>query len=48
MIWYILPVVAILAAWLTYEIHRAPYMEDENTTFKNDETWDDYHPDQPI
>jgi hypothetical protein len=48
MIWYLVAIVAILAAWLTYEIHRAPNMEDENTTFKNHDGWDDYHPDQPI
>jgi hypothetical protein len=54
MFWYVIIGVCIFAAWMTWEFHKAPVMEDENTEFIDDPTttcWhDDYdhHPDQPI
>jgi hypothetical protein len=43
MFWIIFILVLLFAAWITYEIHRAPYMEDENDTLYDPTTtcWDD-------
>ena len=45
----------LFAAWITWELYRAPLIEDENDTFidKDDDPtttcWDnDHHPDQSV
>lgn len=39
MFWIILLSILVFAGWITYEIHRAPYMEDDVPTTTTE--WDD-------
>lgn len=56
MLTLIIPLAAVIAAWITYELYRAPRMEDENDTFYDDDDeptttlWDDdnFHPDTKL
>ena len=52
MLTYIFIFACVFAAWIAWEIHRAPTIEDERTTLTDDPTtscWDnDHHPDQPV
>lgn len=43
MFWIILIAVLLSVGWLTYELHRAPLMEDDNSSIQDPTTtcWDD-------
>ena len=44
MLWITLIVGLSLAAWISYEIHRAPNVEDDNSSLNlnsDDSSWDD-------
>jgi hypothetical protein len=53
MLYIVIIVSVLIAAWLGWEIHHAPLIEDENTNIDHDPTTDiwhdeDHHPDQQI
>ena len=41
MFWIIVVTSLLFAGWITYELYRAPNIEDDNSSLNTNEEWDD-------